>query len=175
MHWFQWLDTPLKELAIVVGAVWVVLNYVLGRTHKSRIQLRVFADRASRKGEEFLILRTELNNVGLSKVELKHEGCALTIFIQRPFEQTGKIWELGWRELETLKLYLHQDYVEPSGVLIDAHAVLLPRLMDNFYKVQARFESTTVVLRSVVIVPPMDMTGLKNANMGEGAKIKGPA
>ena len=171
-NWLQWLDLPLKELAILLGGCWVLMNYFRGRTHKALLQLRVVAERASREKDEFLILKTELNNVGQSKVELNHDGCAVTIFVQQPFERSESVWELSWKRLKTLRLYQDQQFVEPNGLLIDTHVVLLPALASNFLRVQARFESTTMVLRSFAVVAPLDLTGLMKVTTTDEAKTK---
>jgi hypothetical protein len=178
MHWIQWLETwigrhpiSLQNLAVIVGGIWIGINYVLGRTHKNRVRLRVFAKRRSRNGDDFLVLKTELKNVGLSRVKVKHAGCSLTICVQLPYEQTEDVWELPWRELAPLELYKSQNFVEPNGLLIDTHVALLPRFPGSFVRVQARFESTQVVLRSYAVVPPVDMIAMKNATNTETEQI----
>jgi hypothetical protein len=32
MSWLQLLDTPLKALAVLIGGLWVLMNYYRGRT-----------------------------------------------------------------------------------------------------------------------------------------------
>jgi hypothetical protein len=67
MSWGQLVDVASKvltSLAIILGGGWVLFNYFAGRTHRPRLQLRVSGERVVRNGLEYLLVKTELSNVG---------------------------------------------------------------------------------------------------------------
>jgi hypothetical protein len=169
MTWLQWLDTPLKALAVLLGGFWVLLNYRRGRIHTPHLQLRVFAERVVRKEDEYLMIKTELSNVGLSRVDVVNEGCMVTIAGHRLPKKVEFVMEPRWEELANLDLYKDQGWVEPSGLLIDAQVVPLPGLADRFLRVWVHFETTTVALNSSAVVAPLPPTGLPNRTTGEEA------
>src|SRR6266436_5584686 len=51
-------------------------------------QLRVSGERVLRDGHEYLIVKTELSNVGLARVELVNEGCATRVYADDRLEAT---------------------------------------------------------------------------------------
>lgn len=174
MNWLQWLDIPLKALAVVIGAAWVLMNYLRGRTHKPRLQLRVFAERVLRNKEEYLIVKTELSNVGLTRVDVRNDGCVITIYGHRLPKHLPIVMQPRWKELAHVDLYKDQKWVEPNGLLIDSNAVALPGLSDTFLKVWAHFEATTVALNATVVVPPLAPTGSAPMTVPEDEKGKMP-
>jgi hypothetical protein len=167
MTWLQWLDTPLKALAVLFGGLWVLLNYYRGRTHTPHLQLRVFAERVLREGDEYLMIKTELSNVGLSRVDVVNKGCIVTISGHRLPKKVEFVMEPRWEELANLDLYKNQEWVEPSGLLIDSQVVPLPGLARRFLRVWVHFETTTMALNSSAIVAPLVATGLTNEATAE--------
>jgi hypothetical protein len=158
MKWLPWIDICLKALALVIGGLWVLMNYYRGRTHKPRLELRIFGERAFRDGLEYLTIRTELKNVGLSRVNVKHDGCMITISAHRLPKKVGFVMEPKWQELANIDLYKGQGWVEPNGLLIDSQCVPLPGLADRFLRILAHFESDRVALTSPVVVAPLTLT-----------------
>lgn len=167
MHWLQWLDIPLKSAAVLLGGLWVLLNYYRGRTHKPHLQLRVFAERVLRGGDEYLIIKTELNNVGLSRVDVVNKGCMLTISGHLLPKNVEIVMQPRWEELANLDLYKDQGWVEPSGLLIDSQVVPLPNLAERFLSVWVHFETTTMALNSSVIVAPLAPAGVPTKTAAE--------
>jgi|HubBroStandDraft_6_1064221.scaffolds.fasta_scaffold539031_2 hypothetical protein len=167
MPWLQWFDIPLKAVAVLLGGLWVLLNYYRGRTHKPHLQLRVFAERVLRDGDEYLMMKTELNNVGLSRVDVVNRGCMLTISSHRLPKNVDIVMEPRWEELANLELYKNQGWVEPSGLLIDSQVVPLPDLAGRFLRVWVHFETTTMALNSSVVVAPLAQAGLRNRNVAD--------
>jgi hypothetical protein len=151
MNW----DIFLKASATVIGALWVLMMYWRGRIHKPRIQLHVFGERAFRDGVEYLTIRTELNNVGLSRVNVRNDGCVITISAHRLPKRVGFVMEPKWEELANIDLYNGQGWVEPNGLLIDSQCVVLPGLADRFLRILAHLESTTVALNAAAVVAPL--------------------
>lgn len=157
MDWLQILDIAgkfLTELAIVGGGGWVLYNYERGRTHSPRLQLRVSAERVFRNGLEYLLIRTELSNVGLARVNIVNDGCALRVFAGWLPARVESVMEPEWERLGTFDLFGDQHWVEPSGLLIDQQLVALPGVADKFAKIWAHVESKKVAWNADVVIAP---------------------
>jgi hypothetical protein len=151
----QLLETASKLLtvaAIISGGAWVLFNYVAGRTHRPRLQLRVSGERVVRNGLEYLLVKTELSNVGLARVELVIEGCATKVYEHELPEETAFVMEPNWIELAAFDLFRGQQWVEPSGLLIDQQLIAVPGLSGKFLKVWAHVESKKVAWNAEAVV-----------------------
>src|SRR5258708_32186828 len=132
MNWGQLLETISKlltDLAIVFGGGWVLYNYLTGRTHKSRVQLRVSGERILRDGHEYLLVKTELSNVGLARVELAGDGCATTIYAHELPKAATSVLEPEGERLPAFDLFHGPQWVETSGLPTNQQLMVVPRLI----------------------------------------------
>jgi hypothetical protein len=81
---------------------------------------------------EYLIVKTELNNVGFAKAELISDRCYVKLYAHCPLRKFPFPMEPDWEELTTLDLFNDQHWVEPSGSLIDSQLIAVPGLADFF-------------------------------------------
>ena len=160
MNWLETLDISVKVLAVLIGGVWVLINYLRGRTHKPRLQLRVYAERAFRDGLEYLIIRNELRNVGLSRVKIVHDGCSVAVCAHRLPKKVESVMEPKWEEPAFFDLYKDQNWVEPNGLLLDQQLVAVPGLADRFLRVWAHVESAKVAWNAYAIAGHVAPIGL---------------
>jgi len=156
MNWGQFLEFAgklLTAVGVVFGSAWVLWNYIVGRTHKPRLQLRISAERVSRDGLEYLVVRTDLSNVGLARVRLVNVGCATTVYAHRLPRKTESVMEPRWETQAVFDLFADQRWVEPSGLLIDQQLMALPGLEARFVKVWAHVESKKVAWNATAVIP----------------------
>jgi hypothetical protein len=135
------LDLMIKGVATTVAGLWIYFIY--RRDTRARLQLRLFARRAFRDGLEFLTIKTELSNVGPSRVRLDNDGCAIEISAYKLPTEFDRV--MGWLPLEpccVVDLYDDQEWVEASGLLIDQRLVALKNLADRDLRIQAIVTST---------------------------------
>ena len=158
MTWGQLLETISKlltDLAIVFGGGWVLYNYLAGRTHRARVQLRVSGERTLREGHEYLLVKTELSNVGLARVELVSDGCATTVYAHELPRADRSVMEPEWKELPAFDLFRGQQWVEPSGLLTDQQLIAVPELGGKFLKVWAHVVSEEVAWNAEAVIVPL--------------------
>src|SRR5450631_149963 len=73
------LQKLAQALAFFVGAVWVLLNYVLDRTHIRRLQLELETTVNQKEGRYHLVVTITVKNPGRSNVEITQKGSGLVI------------------------------------------------------------------------------------------------
>ena len=169
IDWMYVLDVAQKLVVVGGGAVgggWVLYNYRRSRTHKSRLQLRVSAERVMRERREYLLIKTELSNVGLARVNLVNKGCALRVFAGQVPTRVESAMEPKWRRLETFDVFLDQHWEEPSGLLVDHQVVALPNVSGEFLKVWAHVESADVAWNANVVIAPLEVPAVSPAGKG---------
>jgi hypothetical protein len=157
MDWGHLLETISKlltDIAIVFGGGWVLYNYLSGRTHKARVQLRISGERIFRDGREYLLVRTELSNVGLARVKLQ-KGCTTTVFAHALPRKAEFVMEPSWEELSAFDLFQNQQWVEPSGLLTDQQLIAVPGFSGKFLKVWAHVASKNVVWNAEAVIAPL--------------------
>ena len=153
MQWNDILDATVKTLAAIAGALWVLMNYLRGRTHKPRLRLSVAADRVPLDGVEYLIIKAELENVGLSRVPIKHSGTHVTIFADKTPRGVPFPWGADWEKIEgRFPLLEDHEYLEPSSRVNDQQLIAVPGLADRFIRVLARAESEKNVAWNAIFV-----------------------
>jgi len=155
MSWGQLLDITSKfltSLAVLLGAGWVLFNYFAGRTHRPRLQLRVSGERVLRDGLEYLLVRAELSNVGLARVKLVNKGCVTTVFAHELPDPPPIVMKPKWRDPAEFDLFKDQQWVEPSGLLVDQQVIALPGLKTKFVKIWAHVESKRVAWNAESVI-----------------------
>jgi hypothetical protein len=144
-----------RESRTMSGGGWVLYNYLTGRTHRSRVQLRVSGERVVRDGLEYLIVKTELSNVGLARVELASGGCSTTVYAHALPRAPESVMEPEWKQLSAFDLFRGQQWVEPSGLLTDQQLIALSLLSAKFLKVWAHVVSEKVAWNAEAVISPL--------------------
>ena len=143
MSWLNQADVIARlvtTLAILAGGSWALFNYVAGRIHRPRLRLSISTERVAEDGIEYLIVKTELSNVGLAKAELISDGCCITLCAHRPMRKFPFPMETEWEELTTLDVFKDQEWVEPSGALVDSQLIAVPGKESRFLRVSTHVE-----------------------------------
>jgi len=100
-------------------------------------------------------MQCELENVGLARVKLIHDGCIGKIYSSRLPRQIAGILEPRWEKLLSVDLLNGHDWVEPGGLITSQQIVVLPAMTDKFLQIWAHIESKKVAWNaSLVVAPP---------------------
>jgi hypothetical protein len=157
MNWTA-IGIAVTALAAFVGWGWTLYKNAVERTHRPRLKFRVSGERIIRDEHEYLLIKAELENVGLSKVELE-AGCTVTLYALRLPKKVRIVMDPKRDELGTFGLFDDDHWVEPSGLLIDQRLVVLPGLASSFVYLKAHFASTKVDLNANAVVAPFRPMG----------------
>jgi hypothetical protein len=156
MNWPQVIDAASKLSALLgalIAGLWVLMLYIRGRMHQPRLRLRVSVDRVPLDEIEYLIVKAELENVGLTRVEVMHGGSNVTIYADQVPKGIEFAWGSEWAQLgDRFELLKDQRWVEPSALITDQLLIGLPGQADRFIKVWAHVESQEVAWNASAVV-----------------------
>lgn len=126
-HWpslDQW-DKILKLVAVIVGGAWAWMNYLRGRTFKSRLELSVTGKLRKVEGSLHVTTTVVAKNVGLSKVILEQMGSGITYALYS--EDSNSADGVSLKELElTSSIFTEHDWIEPGEPISTEVFAILP-------------------------------------------------
>lgn len=101
-RWFKIAQT----IALFVGAGWVVTNYVLNRTHKTRLEPRLHVERTA---YPYIRLTATFRNVGAGKVDVVRRGTAAFVW-----SLDARTDRATWRHRDTAEIVERAFAIEPG-------------------------------------------------------------
>ena len=145
-----------QSLALIAGGVWAYFKFAKGRTFQDRLIPNVSGKFISIEGSVFLVVRTQLQNVGLSQIAFDQEASLLNVFEYVPSE-VEKIVNVENKRLTSLQVFGKNDRsIEPSEILERQTLIALPWVSKIGYHLEFnvladsgyRWRATTIVDRS---------------------------
>ncbi len=166
-----WLDVLQKisaPIAVMVGAAWVLMNYVRGRTHVPRLQVEVEAEVVGSATRKFLLATVRVKNVGLSMITLPRSegngpgphGCALLMTPLREDDPMSDLFEAGWEDIRAFDILEHHRTIEPGLTINQQKSIYLPDGVHNAYLVRVRILAHHQSWSALAIA----ITGLRTEN-----------
>jgi hypothetical protein len=142
-----------QTLALIAGGVWAYFKFAKGRTFRDRLIPTVSGKFISIDGSVFLIVATQLHNVGLSRIALDHEASSLIVFEYFPPEPE-EIRSVKNIPLTTFQVFGDKDrYIEPNEIVERQTLIALPRLSSIGYQLELNMLSDSgYVWRATTIV-----------------------
>lgn len=120
------IDEAVKVAAVVVGAAWTFLNYVRGRTFRSRLDIDLTGTINERAGVEFFVGSCTAKNVGLSKVPLQKVGTGASVYAMRLAPSKSGGFRIVEQEVKVFQIFDRHGWVEPGEQITDPFAVTVP-------------------------------------------------
>ncbi len=141
-HWLDFVQKVLAPIAVMVGAAWVLMNYVRGRTHAPRLQVEVQAEVVASGMRTFLVATVHVKNVGLSMISLGTgtgpSGCALLVAPLREHEPIPDLFEGGWESIRAFDILEHHRTIEPGLTINQQKLICPPDCVRDAYFVRVR-------------------------------------
>jgi hypothetical protein len=142
MNWFpNWLTLDLFQklsaiVAYVLGASWVVMNYLRNRTHVPRLQVEVRIEPVDDDETRFVLVTCQARNAGLSKVNLRQKkagaglrGTALLIRMLPSLSPETQIFEVPWdTDSAAFDVFAGHEAIEPGLTISEQKLIHLPRM-----------------------------------------------
>jgi hypothetical protein len=137
--WGEFAKNVVEILAIIVGGFWTYFLFFKGRTFKHRIETSVNAAIEFRHGKHYLVVHSELKNIGSSRVKLDREESGIAIY---PGEPKGlgaaEVSTVSWHSRAMFDVFSNHEWIEPTETIRDALVLELPEKPLPLYKVELR-------------------------------------
>jgi hypothetical protein len=131
-----------QGLAFIAGGVWAYFKFVKGRTFKESLVPLISGKLTSIDGFAYLIVTTQVKNVGLSKIEFDGEGSAVILF---GYESSSEpeIHTVSDKRLTAFEVFTKNDrYIEPNEIIEGQRLVAMPTALKLAYRLEIEIAST---------------------------------
>jgi len=122
------LQKVFTIIAIVIGGFWTYFHYFRGRVYRSRLKLDVSGNVVCREEANYLIATVKLENIGLSKADIKQEGTALRIYACniKINNTTNEDYRLDEKRIATCSIFKDHAWIESKEIIKDQLIISIP-------------------------------------------------
>lgn len=147
-----------QGLAFIGGGIWAYFKFVKGRTFQESLTPIVTGKFASMDGAVFLVVSTQIKNVGLSKIEFNRTASALIVFEYIPAVY-GEIHTVADKRLTSFDVFGEKDrYIEPNEIIEGQRLISIPGPLRLAYRLELEilslsgftWRATTIVDKSTL-------------------------
>lgn len=136
------LLNTVQMAAFIAGGWWAYFKFIKGRTFKESLVPAVSGRFVSIDDVQYLIVATQIKNVGLSKIEFNREGSALIIFEYNTSSET-EIHTVVDNKLGAFDVLNEKDkYIEPNEIIDDQRFIAIPGPLKIAYRLEIQIAST---------------------------------
>lgn len=130
-----------QGLAFIAGGIWAYFKFRKGRTFQESLAPAVSGKFAFIDGTTYLIVTTQVQNVGLSKIEFSQVGCALIVFEYTP--GTGsKMHSVTNRRLTSFEVFDENNpRIEPNEIIAQQMLIAIPGSIQIAYRLKLQIRS----------------------------------
>ena len=145
-----------QSAALIAGGVWAYFKFAKGRTFQDRLISSVSGKFVLIDGAVFLVVTTQIKNVGLSRIAFDQEASSLAVF-EYVAPEVEEILNVGNNRLAAFHVLGVKDkYIEPNEIVERQCLIGLPRVSDIGYQLEVEvvtvsgyaWRATTIVDRS---------------------------
>lgn len=148
LFWKDLLDILQRSftiIAIIVGALWGYSKYFRGRTFRQRIELDVSADKFVSEKANYIIIKVQAKNVGLSKIDIDKNGADIEILSYDTFNNEPSLSCIQWEHLATVPILKNHDLIEPGEVVREQELIEIPGSPNLILKIFFRIVSNDFI------------------------------
>jgi len=124
------INNFIQAVAIVAGGMWAIFTFSKGRQFKESLVPSVSGRIVSISGITFIVVSTEIRNVGQSKIKFLLGASTLEVFeyIQTPVTEVITMPDQKLRQFNPL----HEDdvYIEPNEIIYGTRFIAIPQSPD---------------------------------------------
>jgi hypothetical protein len=125
-------------LAILTGGYWAYYKYVKGRLFHSRIELQINGELKIIDSFPHLILKYQVKNIGLSKVDLDKEASGIRVMKYYPVDDSIEIESADWKSIGSFSILDKHSWIESSETIIESSLFSIIEKNNVVYKVELR-------------------------------------
>lgn len=144
------------SVALIAGGVWAYFKFAKGRTFQDRLTPTVRGRFVSINGSVFLVVTTQVKNVGLSRIAFDPELSSLVVF-EYVSSEVEEILNIERKPLTSFRVFGDKDkYIEPIEIITRQRLIALPRVSSIGYQLDLEvlsnsgyaWRATTIVDKS---------------------------
>lgn len=131
-----------QGLAFIGGGIWAYFKFVKGRTFKESLVPLTSGKFTSIDDVTYLIVTTQVKNVGLSKIEFDRNGSALILFEYNASSES-EIHTVSDQRLTAFEVFTKDDrYIEPNEIIEGQRLIAMPKALKLAYRLEIEIAST---------------------------------
>jgi hypothetical protein len=120
--------------ALLVGGVWILMNYVRNRTHVPRLQVELNAKFIKSRERRYILAMMQVKNPGLSVITFPKprprgvgpRGSALLLSSVVNYHEVPHVVECSWDESSAFDILVHHSSIEPGLTIYEEKILQLP-------------------------------------------------
>ncbi len=125
-------------IAIIAGALWAYFNFSKGRVYRPSLEPKITGKYGCRDGVTYLVVTTQLKNVGLSDFKIQQKGTALIVSSYTAGTPPPEAESPKWKEEGIFSVFKVHERIEPQETVTDERLVLIPNCDKAAVKVYLR-------------------------------------
>jgi hypothetical protein len=131
------LKNFVEVAAIVSGGLWALFRFRKGRDFQESLIPLVRCRFGAIDNQVYLVVTTQIKNVGQSKIEFDQQGTALVLYEYKPSSQT-ELHTMAYERLTSFDILGEEDrYIEPNETIQTERIIALPGPSKFGYRVEA--------------------------------------
>jgi len=131
------LKNFVEVAAIITGGLWALFRFRSGRDFQESLIPLVRCRFGSIDNLVYLVVTTQIKNVGQSKIEFNQKGTALVLYEYKSSDQT-EIHTMAYERLTSFDILSEEDrYIEPNETIQTERLIAMPNPSRFGYRVQA--------------------------------------
>ena len=120
------LQKVFTILAILIGGIWAYFNFFKGRVYRIRVEPTISGKVFDKDGTTYLIVKLQLKNAGLSKVDIQHKGSGFRIFTYKEEGQPPDTQPVESERLGTFSIFEDHGWIESGETIVEEQLVSIP-------------------------------------------------
>jgi len=124
--WIKNAQALATVAGIVIGGLWAYFNYFRGRVNRPRFEITLCGHHIEGKDIRCIIAQHSIKNVGLSKVDISHEGSGLIVSFYNKDTYVPDIHSVDWDELAVFSVLEEHHWIEPGETVNESRMIALP-------------------------------------------------
>lgn len=138
MDFFEIVTKIVGTLAVIIGGVWAYYKYIRGRLFHRRIELVINGEIVYVNSLPHLLLKYEIKNIGLSKLDLNKESSAIKVMKYRPPDDSLEVESAYWEQIGAFSVLKNHSWVESTEIINESSLFSISEIQNIVYKAEIR-------------------------------------
>lgn len=126
--------------AIILGGIFTYYKFIKGRIFRSRLIPTIKGEFIDKSGVYYLKVNANINNVGVSKINIDKNGTAVSIYFTQINTDNYFVQNISWNETDfySFEIFTAHTILESGEHISDNLLILLPQELGKAVKIELR-------------------------------------